>query len=251
VGLLFVASALTACGNTARADTADREGALQAARAAYAEALSEEDDRDARARTFARAEALFRELVAVTPDRPLGARDYGRATLAYRRALLFDAGNERARRGLAQLRQAAPAWMPRAESGGALDTLFFWHHRLSAAHRHLLGAAAFAVTILLLVPWGRRSRLRRRLALIPALFWLAMTTSVIFQRDAAADVVVIDDGVVLRSADSVGAPPALSQPLPSGAEARALESRESWTRIGLADGTAGWVPSRSVEHVKP
>ncbi len=255
---ILLASGITAASPPAHAAT-DTDEKLRAARDAYTSALAEEHDRDARASKFARAEALYRDLAEKIPNRPelladwgnaaLGARDYGWATLAYRRALLLDSGNQRARRGLAQLRSTAPDWVPRAPAGGALETLFFWHHRLSKAQRQLLGAAAFALAVLLLVPWGKRKRLRRRLAILPALVWLAMITSVLLQRDATNDVVVLHDGVVLRAADSPGAPPTLSQPLPSGTEATALEERQEWTRVALADGTEGWLPSHAVEHV--
>jgi SH3-like domain-containing protein len=61
---------------------------------------------------------------------------------------------------------------------------------------------------------------------------------------------VIDDAV-LRAADSAGAPAALSQPLPRGAEVTVVERRDSWTKVRLASGTAGWLPSGAVERISP
>ncbi len=236
-------------------------GDLGAARQAYRTAL-EQRDRDARTRGFAQAELAFRELVGAYPDRPelltdwgnaaLGARDLGRATLAYRRALFMDGSLERARRNLDWVRERAPAWLPRPAESGAIESLLFWHRALSRSQRILFGAGALALAVLLAAPWGsRRDRAMRRLALVPAVVAIAMALSVGFERDAGSDAVVVADGVVLRSADSAGAPPALSGPLPSGAEGSVIEIRDSWTRIQLADGKRGWVPAGTVERVVP
>ena len=235
--------------------------ALGEARAAYAEALAERGDRDARARKFARAEVLFRALADEHADRPelltdwgnaaLGARDFGRATLAYRRALRLDANLPRARRNLAWTRANGPSWMPTASDKGALDSLFFWHHRMSTAQRHLTAAITFALMILLFAPWPRRQRLLRRLALVPLLVCVAMVASLLLQRDISGDVVVISDGAILRAADSVGAAPAQANPVPAGAEATLTEERHQWARVELADGTHGWLPSAAVVRVEP
>lgn len=61
--------------------------------------------------------------------------------------------------------------------------------------------------------------------------------------------VLLADGAVLRSADSVGAPPAFGNPLPSGTELTVLEERATWVRAALADGTQGWLPSRGIGRV--
>ncbi len=241
----------------AAAAPADR---LRAARDAYAAGLAERTDRSRRAAEFTRAEALFRDLVAEHPDRPelladwgnaaLGARDFGHATLAYRRALRLDPGLERAKRNLAWLRANGPSWLPDGASHGAIDSLFFWHRRLTVAQRHIIGAVAFALMIVLIAPWPRR-RLLRKLAVLPLLVWLAMMGSLWFQRDLSHDVVVVNDGVVLRSADSAGAPPAQATPLPAGVEATLAESRGDWVRVELADGSRGWLPASAIEYVVP
>ena len=57
------------------------------------------------------------------------------------------------------------------------------------------------------------------------------------------------DDVVMRAADSAGAPAALGQPLPRGAEVTLLERRDAWTRIRIANGTSGWVPGGAVERI--
>jgi hypothetical protein len=211
----------------------------------------------ARKAAFARAATAFGEAVHAMPDRPelltdlgnaaLGAGDVATATLAYRRALAIDGGNARARHNLAWLRaHRADAFRPAA--GGATDTLLFFHI-WPRARKLIVGGAAFAIAILLIVPWsGRRRRGLAGLALLPLAVWIAMLASVVFEDRHPDDAVVMDD-VVLRAADSAGAPAALSQPLPRGVEVTVLERRAAWTRVRLAGGVAGWVPTGAVERI--
>jgi hypothetical protein len=101
------------------------------------------------------------------------------------------------------------------------------------------------------VPWsGRRRRSLAAVAAIPIAVWLAMLGSVLFEDRHEGDAVVMD-AVTLRAADSAGAPAALSQPLPRGAEVEILERRSGWKRIQVANGTSGWVPDGAVETVLP
>ncbi len=231
------------------------------ARDAYQAALTE-DDRARRTRLFADAEQFFRTAAAKQPDSPnlltdwgnaaMGGQDLGRAVLAYRRALAIDPTHERAQKNLAWLRDRSPVWLPRPAEGGALDSLFFWHHNLSVAQRHLIGATAFALGLLLLAPWSeRRTRLLRRLAIPFLIVWVATTGSAVLATCSASDAVVLIDGTLLRSADSLGAPPTLGNPLPAGAELSILETRDAWTRVALSDGTRGWIASSTIEAVAP
>jgi uncharacterized protein YgiM (DUF1202 family) len=59
------------------------------------------------------------------------------------------------------------------------------------------------------------------------------------------------DGVVLRAADAAGAPAAIAQALPRGAEVTIVEERDGWTKIRLATGATGWVSGGNVERVNP
>ncbi|HSN28888.1 MAG TPA: SH3 domain-containing protein, partial [Kofleriaceae bacterium] len=230
--------------------------ALADGRTAYQQAMTQ-IDASARKAAFARAAALLGEAARTHAGRPelladwgnaaLAAGDVAHATLAYRRALALDAQNPRARHNLAWLRSRQPElFRPADESSG--DSLFFFHS-WPRATRLLVGAVAFAAAILLLVPWrGRRRRALTGLALLPAAIWIAMTISLLVEERRPADAVVVDDAV-LRAADAMGAPPALSQPLPKGAEVTIIEQRDAWTKVHLASGTAGWVPAGAVEPV--
>lgn len=257
--LVLVALAL---GSTAHAGATDTSGRLQEARTAYEQAMSS-SDRDTRTTSFARAAASFQSVVDAYPDRPelltdwanaaLGAGDGGRAVLGYRRALRLDPGLDRASRNLEFVRTQNPAWLPAPAGAGAVDTLFFWHSSMSPARRYLFGAIAFALAALLFAPWTDRRRvLLRRLAIAPTVVWLALTGSALLRDDGRADAVVMQDAVVLRSADNGGAPAALASPLPSGAEVRIRARRDGWVNVALADGsTTGWLRDGAVTNVIP
>jgi len=120
---------------------------------------------------------------------------------------------------------------------------------LSVSQRQLIGATAFALGVLLLAPWGERARRLRKLAIPAFLVWMAMTASALAEPDPRRDAVVIVDGVVLRAADSLGAPPVFAEPLPAGSELRVEETREAWARVRLADGSEGWLAAGSLEPV--
>lgn len=232
------------------------QDALQTGRAAYQDAMTL-TDATARKAAFARAATALGEAAHELPDRPelltdwgnaaLNAGDVATATLAYRRALAIDGGNKRARDNLKWIRDKQPETM-RPAASSATDTLFFFHH-WPRSRRLLVGAGAFAIAILLLVPWGgRRRRAFTGISVIPFAVWLATLGSLVLE-DRHTDDGVVMDAVVLRAADSAGAPAALTQPLPRGVEVRLVERRDSWTKIQLANGTAGWVPDGAVQRI--
>ncbi|MGE0547712.1 MAG: hypothetical protein AB7O24_30090 [Kofleriaceae bacterium] len=237
-------------------------GPLEDGRTAYQQAMQLTDNPTARKAAFARAQVALAEAVHANPDRSelltdwgnaaLVAGDLATATLAYRRALLIDGANDRARHNLTWLRGQQPERF-RPAAAGATDTLLFFHN-WPIGKKLVTGAFAFAIGALLLVPWtGRRKRGLGGLAVVPLAVWAAMVVSVILQDDHEADAIVMSD-VVMRAADSSGAPASLAQSgqggsLPRGAEVTVLEQRDAWTRVQIASGTAGWVPHGSVERV--
>jgi hypothetical protein len=232
------------------------DAALDSGRAAYQDALAQ-GDATARRAAFGRAAAALAEVAAAHPDSPgvltdwgnaaLGAGDVGVATLAYRRALASHSGDARARRNLTWLRARQPDTL-RPAADGAAQALFFFHD-WTIGRRLVVGAAAFALALLLAAPWSpRRRRLLLGLAALPAAIWLAMTISVLAAEDRGHDAVVLESAV-LRAADSPGAPAALSSPLPAGVELTVLERRAGWSRVALASGTTGWLPDGALALV--
>ena len=236
---------------TARADSLG-EGRLHSQQAMTV------TDPTARKTAFARAAVALGEAARAQPDRPelladwgnaaLGAGDVATATLAYRRALAIDGSNPRARQNLGWLRGRQGDLFRPVSHAGATEALLFFH-AWPRARRWLVGAAAFAAAVLLLVPWsGRRRRGLTAVAVLPLAIWIAMLASVMLE-DRHEDDAVVMDAVVMRAADSAGAPAALTQPLPRGAEVSILERRDDWTRVRIASGTQGWIPSGAVERV--
>jgi len=237
-----------------------QEHSLAEAQAAYGNALAN-TDRGARMRGFSATQALYRDLVAQTPDRPelladwgnaaLGAGDLGVATLAYRRALRLDRGLGRAQKNLNWIRDQMPSRLRVDGDAGAVDSLFFWHRSWSLTTRHLVAALAFALMILMVVPWGSRYQgSLRRLAVIPLLLFLATLGSALLEPNTSDAAVVVTDGLTLRSADSLGAPPAIGIPIPAGLEVVQKEQRGTWTQVKLSDGTTGWLASSAVRLVR-
>ena len=229
------------------------------ARASYERAL-EVTDRGERTSRFATTEALYRSLVQEHPDRPelladwgnaaLGAGDLGTAALAYKRALHLDRGMLRAQKNLNWIREQMPSQFAADSDPGAVDSLFFWHREWSLATRHLVAAIAFAIFVVLLVPWNERlSRVGRRISVLPFLLFLATLGSALMEPDTSASAVVVSEGQTLRTADSIGAPPAIGAPVPAGLEVSIVERRGAWTQISLPGGTTGWLASSSVESV--
>jgi hypothetical protein len=229
---------------------------LAEGRGAYQDAMAATDPEVRRAR-FREAAERFAQAAAAHPGRPelladwgnaaLGAGDVATATLAFRRALALDGSNARARRNLAWLRGKQPDAM-RAAGAGATDALFFFH-AWPRGRRGLVGGAAFAVAVLLFVPWrGRRRRAATALAIAPLAVWLAMVISLVVEDRRTADAVVME-GTPLRAADSAGAPAALATPVPPGAEVTIVERRDAWLRVRLGGGTTGWVPAGTVQSI--
>lgn len=231
--------------------------ALADGRTAYQQAMAVSGDPTARKNAFARAAAALGDAARANPDRPelladwgnaaLGAGDVATATLAYRRALAIDGNNARARHNLSWLRSRQPDIFQPRTTTSATDSLLFFH-RWPRSTRLLVGAAGFAIATLLVVAAVGRPRRRwlSRLAILPAAVWLAMLLSVFLAGRRATEGIVMD-GVQLRAADSAGAPAALTQPVPRGAEVTILERRDTWTRVRIANGTTGWLPAGAVQ----
>lgn len=235
--------------------TSDADQALISGRSDYQAAMAQ-GDATTRQQAFARAATHLAtashgsnspDVLADWGNAALGAGDVANATLAYRRALALDSNHARAKQNLSWLRSRQPEAL-RQHTAGAAETLFFFHG-WPKLRKLLIGAAAFALAILLITPWGGvRRRSWWAVALIPAMVWVGMTLSVLLAHRPTDDAVLLDS-VVLRAADNPGAPAAIAEPLPRGIEVAIDSERDGWARIRTANGTEGWVPAGTVERV--
>jgi hypothetical protein len=252
--------AIAACAAPGVAQQPDVEQ-LEQAIASYRAAL-DTSERDSRLEGFRNAERLFSRIAAGGASNPelytnlgnaaLQAERLGAAVLAYRRALAIDPDHPRAVQNLEYVRTLLPEWVPKPESGGLLDSFFFWHKTLARSDRSLGAAIAFAVAALLLaaaVSFGQAAL--RTAAILPALVWAALIASVAVDVGGARldEAVVIADEAVARAADSALAPSTLPAPLPGGVEVRILERRSPWIRIRLANGRDAWVAESALMTV--
>ena len=240
------------------AGAAAAPGLVDEGRLAYQQAMAAVQP-GARQAAFARAAAAFAAAAQARPDSvelltdwgnaALGAGDFGAATLAFRRALAIDGDHARASKNLAWLRGRLPDNLqPRA--AGATSRLLFFRAAWTRTTKLVVGAAAFAIAMLLLVPWTRRGRHPAQvpLAVAALLACAMMNVSVVIDGGAGADGVVMQ-AQPLRSADAAGAPVASAAPLPAGAEVTILERRTGWTKVRTAGGQAGWLPEVAVAPV--
>lgn len=255
-----LARSATGTGGEGPEPPAEVASAVARARAAYRAAMDETVP-ERRAAAFAEAEALYREAAAAWPGAAeleadwghaaLAAHDLGRATLAYRRALARDPSLGRARRNLAWLRERMPAWAPIPPLLGGALTGALPLSRLAPWERLFLAGATFALAVGLAAAgavYGRRAL--RAAAVLPGIVWAALGASAALgDPGGSAAAILVADGAILRAADSTGAPAVLAHPFPAGLEVTALEHRDGWTRVELADGTRGWLPADALASV--
>ena len=119
---------------------------------------------------FKRAAQWFEQAARETPTPTLLANagtahlragDLGHATLAFKRALVLDAGEQRSRTTLAEIRASLPAWVPTTEADST-DSFFRWHTTLPLESRQniallacLLFASLFGLSTAFSIAWLR------------------------------------------------------------------------------------------------
>jgi tetratricopeptide (TPR) repeat protein len=184
------------------------------------------------------------------------AGDLGEAVLAYRRALVVDPENDRARDALDAIR-AELGVSDRAEDGsvGLLRALFFWHDAFSPGTRRALFGALWVIGIAGLLIARRARRLRLPAAIVTAAAVAVLVSLAVTDRAAAREA----DAVLMvrtegRAGDGEFYSASHSSPLPAGVELKLLERRggpRGWVHGRLRDGTTSWVPAAAVTVVVP
>lgn len=238
------------------------EVALQNALKAYGDAQGA-TDRPTRIAGFRRAERLFAaaaelgnagaDLWVNLGNAALQGERLGPTILAYRRALAADPNHTRAARNLEHARSLLPAWVPRPESAGVLDSLFFWRTALATGERAAIAAVLFLIAgccggVFL---WQGRAAARGA-GILASLLWLGVAGSVLAdwgERDEDFGVMTAS-AAIGRASDSENAAARFPEPLPGGVEVQILETRNNWSRVRLAAGADAWVRASSVEPVR-
>ncbi len=237
--------------------------AFRAATAAPGSAASEE-----RAAGFRRAAELYRAALAGGPRNGaleynaanawLLAGDVGRAIVHYRRALDVRPGDPRIEANLDTARTRRRDQFEETSSRALIDTLLFWHHRLTLRTKIPIALSTWTLGFALLAMgvWLERGRAARartlRLAAAALVVAVAIGGSALLElrdrarRDAA---VIVADEVEMRTGDGASYPARYENPVHSGAEVRVVEERAGWVHVELPDDKRGWVPTAAVERV--
>jgi len=235
---------------------------LEPAIAAYTRGM-ESTQRDERLRLFSDSERFFTaacrggvgsaDCWTNLGNAALQAEHLGSSILAFRRALVLDPGNARARQNLTHARSLLPDWIPLPETRGVLDTFFSWQGGVSRSARAEWAAGCFALTaVLLALALVRGLTAPRYLAGVSALIWLALVASLQLDNGTLG----ISEGVIVvadtpgRAADSINAPLRFGENLPDGAEIRILEDRGGWLHIELYNGRDAWIAESAVARVE-
>jgi len=192
------------------------------------------------------------------------AGDLGEAVLAYRRALVVDPRNERARRALLAIRSTLGIEdAGRSAESGLVHALFFWHGALSFPTRRTLFAIAWVAgfLLLLLCAGGRAGvQARFRRLRLPAYLLLvvaaALLTSLAISdaKRPGRDQAVLMVRTQGRTGDGSFYSASHTDPLPAGVELTVLERRggpAGWVQARLRDDSTTWLPGKSVAFVLP
>jgi hypothetical protein len=232
---------------------------LTEAQAAFEEGLRRRDS-PAEARPFFRRAAASYEragetgLASAGLYRTLGnahflAGNLPQAVFAYRRGLRLDPTDAKLHAHLAAARRqlAPPADGP---FGRPPDVRRPWLHVFgSPGYRLLLTCFVYSLAWPFFVAWLAS---RRQVLLVATLaLWVAAAVMGLDvgldyrQEDLACRyplVVVIADGVTVRTGNGTSYPPRFEAPVPAGVEARLRFRRGDWIQIEFAGGEVGWVP---------
>jgi len=259
--------------------TADDAGAAFDSQAVFAEATqlfreaqdfqrAEPTERDQARRRFRTAAEAFEqlydrgvistELLTNVANAYYFAGDLGEAVLFYRRALLADSGNRRARDALEAIRSQLPLRPPPPGPAANLaETMLFWHHGTSFQMRRWGLLLVFPCAWLCLAVGLWRPRPFRRLGLLLALIAAPLATSLgydAFASGANVDGVIVAE-TVGRRGDHASYSPSHNEPFPPGTEVTVTETRaregQTWLAVRLLDGSESWVPADRVQRLLP
>lgn len=262
--LLLVVAMLPAGPAWSRDESTRHSAELSAAAESFAKAGAV-DGTQARQDAYRAAARAFESVIAAghvngaleynTANAWFLAGDVGPAILHYRRALRLRPGDPEIEANLATARSRRMDRIESASGDAVLDTVFFWHGRMSLPAKRRGGLVLYALgfALLALVAWRRSSP---RIVLIAGLGCLVIAAALLVSAGiestdlvARQDAVVLADEMPLRKGDGYAYPPRYENPLHTGAEVRIVEERGGWVRVVLPNGNEGWLPVSAVERV--
>ncbi len=179
--------------------------------------------------------------------------DTGRAILNYRRAMLFQPGDQNLLQNVEFARSRRANSIETAEKDKVFKTLFFLHYDIPSRIRLVIFVVSFALAWLSAVAYLfiRRSWVRILLAIfiVSCAVFLASLSVERFGRARKPAGVIIAEYVIARKGDAETYQPTFTEPLSPGTEFRLVEKRTDWWHVELDDGTKCWVPAKAGELV--
>ncbi len=246
------------------AGTLTPKQAVEQALQAYRNGL-DTTDYNARIEHFRRAMRLFlyvvddhhienAELLVNLGNAAMQAGEPGYAIWAFRKACRINPGHRQAGQNLEFARQnLLPHWVPRPETGSLLDNFFYWYRIMPLAAKTMIITSCFilfAFATAVYIRW--RLNAARNIAALLFIVWITLFTVNFMQKHRPADntdAVVITGDLQACSADSTGALPRFSQPLPAGTELKISQIRGEWAHIALHDNRDAWVKSSALRNI--
>ncbi len=234
---------------------------IEQAVAAYNEAIAS-TNRNERIQKFEIAEQLFRQIIEGDPssdgvDNPsllvnmgnaaVQAERIGPAIVAFRQALNLAPEHKQAKQNLYFARSQVPDWIQATDETGIMETLFFWKTWLSKNQINFFASLMFLVAaILVAIGIALGKAWIRNLSIIPCIAWLTLLISLwAGQEKTTLDVVVLREST-LFSTDSENSATRISKPLPSGAEAAHIQTRDGWVELEITGNRSGWIQANNV-----
>lgn len=181
--------------------------------------------------------------------------DIGRAILNYRRAERLIPNDLNLQHNLKTARNSRIDSFVETQQARVLRTLLFWHYDVSLRSRSILFAFfSLIFWVAASIKLYRRSWSPRWLLVVSgvsAALFLGSLSVEAFEKAGKRDGVVLAQQVVARKGDGDSYEPSFKEPLHAGTEVVVVEQRGDWRHIELPDGRRCWVPSQSVEFVRP
>ncbi|MBX3322025.1 MAG: hypothetical protein KF757_03440 [Phycisphaeraceae bacterium] len=195
------------------------------------------------------------ELYRALGNAALLSEQTGQAVLALNRALVLDPRHAQAREALTAARAAVQIDIAPAPSQRAIDVANSWRRFVSPIVVQFTFVLSW--TVLWICIARSRSVRASTPAFIPAIAAILALISALalvaseWDRRTDTRIVVLNPTFGFNGPSRDVYEPTFEQTLPPGTEARAIESRNDWTRVRLRSGSETWIPTDTFDYVQP